>query len=64
MLAPSLLAALGACGRGCARLAGPDAAAWRLLDVTAGALLAGVWQPDPNPNPNPTNPNPNPNQGR
>ena len=40
MLAPSLLAALGACGRGCARLAGPDAAAWRLLDVTAGALLA------------------------
>ena len=43
MLSPSLLAALGACGRGCERLAGPDAAAWRLLDVTAGALLAGVW---------------------
>ena len=43
MLSLSLLAALGACGRGCERLAGPDAAAWRLLDVTAGALLAGVW---------------------
>ena len=40
MLAPSLFASLGACG--CARLAGPDAAAWRLLDVTAASLLVGV----------------------
>ena len=40
MLAPSLFAALGACG--CSRLAGPDAAAWRLLDVTAASLLVGV----------------------
>ena len=40
LVAPSLLAALGACG--CSRLAGPDAAAWRLLDVTAATLLIAV----------------------
>jgi len=40
LLTPGLLGALGACG--CSRLAGPDAAAWRMLDVTAVTLLIAV----------------------